>query len=87
MNSPDSCAAIEAGGQPGDDEKREGQARAPKETCYQCGAHFNCAVRMGLPECWCSKMPSLPAAALDFKATSCLCPVCLRARLGSAASP
>jgi hypothetical protein len=52
--------------------------------CSQCGAGFRCGMEGGDAQYWCAALPplpQLPAPSGEFEA-SCLCPDCLRARLG-----
>ncbi|TRZ92507.1 MAG: hypothetical protein D4R84_12215 [Rhodocyclaceae bacterium] len=60
-------------------------AAAPANVCPQCGALFRCGMEGGDTECWCAALPALlPVPATsgpDSPAASCLCPVCLKARL------
>lgn len=59
-------------------------APLPTSTCPQCGAEFRCGMEGGDERCWCAELPplpQLPAQSGEF-AASCLCPACLRGRLG-----
>ncbi len=68
------------------------ESEAPTNVCPQCGARFRCGMEGGDKECWCASLPALlpvPVALKsdpDSPAVNCLCPVCLKARLGSMAS-
>ena len=55
--------------------------------CSRCAAQFHCGMD-DAGACWCTQLPSLPAAVLDA-AQSCLCEGCLRdelARVGAEGS-
>ncbi|MBL8479090.1 MAG: cysteine-rich CWC family protein [Sterolibacteriaceae bacterium] len=59
---------------------------ATNGTCPQCGVKFRCGMDVGDAECWCAALPplsGLPAQSGEF-AANCLCPACLRERLGLA---
>ncbi|MDO8789882.1 MAG: cysteine-rich CWC family protein [Sulfuritalea sp.] len=61
---------------------------AATNVCPQCGAQFRCGMEGGDKECWCASLPALmpvPATSdAGSPAASCLCPVCLKLRLGIA---
>ena len=47
--------------------------------CAHCDAPFHCGMD-DAGACWCTQLPSLPAAVLDA-AQGCLCEACLRVEL------
>lgn len=48
------------------------------ETCFACGATFECGATNAGGKCWCTELPHVPANAIS---TTCLCPACLKARI------
>ena len=55
---------------------------APAEAglrCSRCAAPFHCGMD-DAGACWCTQLPSLPAAVLDA-AQGCLCEECLKGEL------
>nr|WP_061158999.1 cysteine-rich CWC family protein [Caballeronia temeraria] len=55
------------------------------QICERCGAPFRCGMLAGDAACWCAKLPALPADRLR-PGMRCLCPACLAAETGRAAS-
>jgi hypothetical protein len=47
--------------------------------CSRCAAPFHCGMD-DAGACWCTQLPSLPAAVLDA-AQGCLCEACLKSEL------
>ncbi|MFL9890827.1 cysteine-rich CWC family protein [Paraburkholderia sp. RL17-381-BIF-C] len=52
--------------------------------CPRCGSVFDCGMHTQPLDCWCRKMPALPADRLD-PTGRCLCPECLAAEIARAA--
>ena len=50
--------------------------------CAHCDAPFHCGMD-DAGACWCTQLPSLPAAVLDA-AQGCLCEACLKSELDRA---
>jgi hypothetical protein len=48
--------------------------------CAKCGAEFQCGMADAAADqaCWCTKLPALPAGAIESDAGRCLCPACLQ---------
>jgi hypothetical protein len=56
-------------------------SNAATQRCECCGAAFHCGALAGDATCWCAALAHLPADSLRPDASSCLCPVCLAAKI------
>lgn len=48
------------------------------ETCFACGAAFECGATEPDGKCWCTELPHVSANPTN---PTCLCPACLKARI------